>query len=76
MQRGHFARACFQGQRRLKLQFEVNGQVYFLNFADDQGKWFVVKPTATGVMAIPVYVDAPKYERFGILEKDRHNIQN
>ena len=60
----------------MKLQFEVNGQVYFLNFAEEQGKWFVVKPTGTGVLAIPVYVDVPKYERFGILEKDRHNIQN
>ncbi len=58
------------------MQFEVNGQVYFLNFAEEQGRWFVVMPTATGVQAIPVYVDVPKYERFGILEKDRHNIQN
>jgi hypothetical protein len=59
----------------LELQFEINGEVYFLNFAEEQGKWFVVKPTATGVQAIPVYVDSAKYERFGIMGKDRQ-IQN
>ena len=58
------------------MQFEVNGQVYFLNFAEEQGRWYVVKPSTTGVLAIPVYVDAAKYERLGMLEKDRHNIQN
>jgi len=58
------------------LQFEVNGQVYFLNFVDDEGRWYVFAPTPTGVNRIPVYVDAPKYERFGVLEKGRHNIQN
>ena len=58
------------------MQFEVNGEIYFLNFSDEQGKWMVIRPTGTEVQAIPVYVDAPKYERFGILEKERHNIQN
>ena len=59
-----------------KLQFEVNGQDYFLNFAEDEAYWYVLVPTLTGVQRIPVYVDSPAYERFGILEKNRHNIQN
>ena len=59
-----------------KLQFEVNGQDYFLNFAEDEAYWYVLAPTLTGVQRIPVYVDSPAYERFGILGKNRHNIQN
>jgi hypothetical protein len=58
------------------LQFEVNGQDYFLNFADDEAYWYVLAPTLTGIQRIPVYVDSPSYERFGILGKNRHNIPN
>ena len=61
---------------RMKLQFEVNGQVYFLNFAEDQGKWFLLKPTATGVIAIPVYNDAATSDHFVRTGKERSNIQN
>ncbi len=57
------------------MQFEVNGQDYFLNFAEDEAYWYVLVPTQTGVHRIPVYVDSPAYERFGILGS-RHNIQN
>jgi len=60
----------------LKLQFKVNGQDYFLNFVEDEARWYVFAPTLTGIQRIPIYVDAPKYERFGILEKNRHKIQN
>ncbi len=52
-----------------KLQFEVNGQDYFLNFAEDEAYWYVLAPSLTGVQRIPVYVDSPSYERFGILGK-------
>ena len=54
------------------MQFEVNGQDYFLNFAEDEAYWYVLAPTLTGVQRIPVYVDS----LFGILGKNRHNIQN
>ena len=47
------------------MQFEVDGQVYFLNFEDQEKRWFLIRPTNTGVLAIPVYVDVVKYERFG-----------
>jgi hypothetical protein len=59
-----------------KLQFEVNGQDYFLNFAEDEAYWYVLVPSLTGVQRIPVYVDSPSYERFGILGKNSRNIQN
>jgi hypothetical protein len=61
---------------RLKLQFEANGQVYFLNYAEVEGRWYVFAQSLTGFNRIPVYVDAPKYERIGVLEAGRHKIQN
>jgi len=64
----------FRGEE--KLQFQVNGQDYFLNFAEDEAYWYVLAPTLTGIQRIPVYVDSPSYERFGILGKNRQNIQN
>jgi hypothetical protein len=71
-----FFEAFFRTRGRLKLQFEVNGQTYFLNFAEDEGRWYVFAQTITGINRIPVYVDAPKYERIGVLEAGRHKIQN
>ena len=46
------------------MQFEVKGQAYFLNFAEDEARWYLFAPTLTGVTRIPVYVDAVKWERF------------
>jgi len=55
----------FGTQGRLKLQFEVKGQAYFLNFAEDEARWYVFAPTLTGITRIPVYVDAVKWDRIG-----------
>jgi len=49
----------------LKLQFEVKGQAYFLNFAEDEALWYVFAPTLTGITRIPVYIDAVRWERSG-----------
>jgi hypothetical protein len=67
-------RAWFQGED--KLQFEVNGQEYFLNFMEDERRWFVLVPSETGVNRIPVYVDGSKYERIGAADKGRQNRPN
>jgi hypothetical protein len=69
-----WGRYRFKGED--KLQFEFNGQDYFLNFAEDEAYWYVLVPSLTGVQRIPVYVDSPSYERFGILGKNHRNIQN
>jgi hypothetical protein len=53
------------------LQFEVNGQDYFLNFVEDERRWFVLVPTETGVTRIPVYIDVQDYERIGLPGNDR-----
>jgi hypothetical protein len=58
------------------LQFEVNGQEYYLNFIEDERRWFVLVPTETGLQRIPVYIDGSKYERIGAAAKDRQNRPN
>ncbi len=68
------------------MQFQVNGQDYFLNFVEDEERWLVFMPTDTGVNRIPVYVDGSNVdetnvyetndERIGVPKKDRHNRPN
>ena len=58
------------------MQFEVNGQDYFLNFVEDERRWFVLIPTETGLARIPVYVDVQNYERIGLAEKGGQNRPN
>ena len=59
-----------------KLQFEVNGEDYFLNFVEDERRWYVFAPTPAGLQRIPVYIDGSDYERIGVLEKDRQKRPN
>jgi hypothetical protein len=68
---------AFWGQEgRLKLQFQVKGKDYFLAFVEQEKRWYVFAPTPQGVHRIPVYVDAAKYERAGILENGKHQSSN
>jgi hypothetical protein len=39
------------------MQFEVNGQTYFLNFDPSEGRWFVYEPTKDGMLGMPVHDD-------------------
>ncbi|MGI9103818.1 MAG: hypothetical protein ACR2IF_15365 [Terriglobales bacterium] len=39
------------------MQFEVNGQNYFLNFVPEKGRWFLFQPTRTGFTVLPVVDD-------------------
>ncbi len=57
------------------MQFQVNGKDYFLAFVEGERRWYVLAPTRQGVYRIPVYVDAAKYERPGILEQT-HNLSS
>jgi hypothetical protein len=54
------------------LQFKIKDQDYFLAFVEQEKRWYVFAPTSEGVNRIPVYVDAEKYERPGILETETH----
>jgi hypothetical protein len=52
------------GNGEEQLEFEVNNQSYFLNFVEDEGLWYVFRPTGTGVIRIPVEMEAVHSEHF------------
>jgi hypothetical protein len=56
------------------LQFEVNGQTYFLAFVEDERRWYVFAPTITGVNRIPVYVDAPATGKIVLADESKQTI--
>jgi hypothetical protein len=56
-----------EGKGVNQLQFKIKDQDYFLAFVEDEKRWYVFAPTAQGVHRIPVYVDAAKYEKSGML---------
>lgn len=43
------------------MQFQINGQEYFLAFVEDERRWYLFAPKPDGVQRIPVYVDAVKW---------------
>jgi len=45
-----------------ELRFEVNGQMFFVNFVPEEGRWYCYAPTETGVQRIPVASDMPPFE--------------
>ena len=49
-----------------ELKFEVNGQMFFVNFVPEEGRWYCYAPTDTGMQKIPVSMDAPPFEAFAI----------
>lgn len=57
-------------QGEFKLDFQVNNETYFIDLADEEGKWLVFAETPTGVRRIPVYVDAPESEELPVLVSD------
>ena len=58
------------------MNFQVKGKDYFLAFVEQEKRWYVFSPTATGLDRMPVYVDAVKYDRTGGLEGGRRKFSN
>jgi hypothetical protein len=58
------------------LQFEVNGQTYFLAFVEEDRRWYVFAPTSAGVRRIPVYVDAPISGKIVLAEEGKPTLSN
>ena len=54
------------GKEESELRFEVNGQMFFVNFIPEEGRWYCFAPTATGVQRIPVSMDASPFEAFTV----------
>jgi hypothetical protein len=48
------------------LRFEVNGQMFFVNFVPEEGRWYCFAPTATGVQRIPVSMDTTPFESYTV----------
>jgi hypothetical protein len=68
--------ACFWFRKKGEntLQFQIKGQDYFLTFVEGEKRWFVFSPRPQGMLRLPVYVDAVKYERAGILEERTRDL--
>jgi hypothetical protein len=47
---------------RLKMQFQINGQDYYLKFVEDENRLYVFRATAEGIERFPVYDDASRQE--------------
>jgi hypothetical protein len=58
------------------LEFEVNGQNYFLGFVEDERRWYVFAPTASGLNRIPVYVDVPAMGKILLADESKQTITN
>ena len=60
------------------MDFQVNGETYFLSLAEDDRRWQVFVSTPTGPRSVPVYEDAEESEdvRIVIEDKDRRQIVN
>ena len=51
------------------MDFEINGETYFVNLGESRG-WEVLVSTPTGARTIPVYDDAPDAEDVAIVVED------
>ncbi len=49
-----------------ELRFEVNGQMFFVNFVPEEGRWYCFAPTATGVQRIPVSMDTAPFASYTV----------
>ncbi len=59
------------------MKFEVNGQMFFVNFVPEEGRWYCYAPTATGVQRIPVSMDTAPFEAafmFGVDEQAKEVV--
>jgi hypothetical protein len=53
------------------VDFQVNGETYFLNLADDERGWEVFVSTETGPRALTVYEDVPEFKSFAVVFEDK-----
>jgi hypothetical protein len=60
------------------VDFQVNGETYFLSLAEDERQWLVFVETDRGARPVPVYVDVPEFDDFKLViqDKDRRKIVN
>jgi hypothetical protein len=60
-----------------ELRFEVNGQLFFVNFVPEEGRWYCFAPTATGVQRIPVSTDTTPFVAFTVaMDEQSKEVMN
>jgi len=57
------------------VDFQVNGETYFVSLADDQRRWLVMVESHTGTRDVPVYVDEAEIEDLKIVVEDKKRRQ-
>ncbi|HEY6369231.1 MAG TPA: hypothetical protein VIX37_01515 [Candidatus Sulfotelmatobacter sp.] len=60
------------------MDFQVNGETYFLSLAEDEQRWLVFVEGATGTRRVAVYEDGPEFEDVKVVvdDRDRRKILN
>lgn len=53
------------------MDFQVNGETYFLSLADGEPRWLVFVESATGTRDVPVYVDEAESEDLTLVVEDK-----
>jgi hypothetical protein len=69
-------RGCFLEE--IEVDFQVNGETYFLSLAEDEARWLVFVQGAEGARSVPVYVDEAESEDLKVVveDKERRKIVN
>jgi hypothetical protein len=52
------------------VDFQINGETYFVDLAENERRWEVLVSTPTGARSVPVYEDAPDFESLTIVVED------
>jgi hypothetical protein len=55
----------------VEVDFQVNGETYFLSLAEDEARWLVFVSTPTGTRPVPVYEDAQEVEDLTLVVEDK-----
>jgi len=63
---------------RIEVDFQVNGETYFLSLAEDERRWLLFVEGATGTRDVPVYEDTAESEDVKVVvdDKERRKILN
>ena len=54
-----------------RMDFQVNGETYFLSLGENERQWVVLVATAEGARPVPVYVDGAEAEDLTVVVEDR-----
>jgi len=58
-------------QEGVEVDFQVNGETYYLSLAEDERRWLVFVDGATGPRDVPVYVDGAELEDMKVVVEDK-----